>query len=203
MSNAMRACIAALAVSFAILFPSIPTRAAQNVVLGEVHFEGASKTDKSSGVWIDGQYLGYVSELKGDKKVLLMPGAHQISVRQSGYQSLDEKITVEPGAFYTVRVKLQRDPRAQYSQVTSEIKLAVTPERAAVFVDDAFVGHVSEFGGAGRAMLVTPGSHRIKITLPGYETFETEVRLLANQKFEVKTDLVKGSIADAEPLIKE
>jgi hypothetical protein len=91
----------------------------------------------------------------------------------------------------------------QYSPVTSEIKLAVTPERAAVFVDDVFVGHVSEFGGTGRAMLVSPGKHRIKITLPGYQTFETEVHLLAKQKVDVKTDLVKGSITDAGPLIKE
>jgi hypothetical protein len=168
-----------------------------------VRFDGTSKIDKTSGVWIDGQYLGFVSELKGDKKVLLMPGEHQISVRQSGYENSDQKITIEPGQLYTVHVKMERDPRVKYSAVTSEIKLAVTPERAAVFVDDVFVGHVSEFGGTGRAMLVSPGTHKIKITLPGYQTFETDVKLLPKQKFEVKTDLAKGSIADAGPDIKE
>ncbi len=202
MSNAMRSCLAVLAVTFSLVL-AVPARAQQNSVLGEVRFEGSSKIDKTSGVWIDGQYLGYVSELKGDKKVLLMPGDHQISVRQSGYGNLEQKITIEPGQLYTVHVKMVRDPRVQYSPVTSEIKLSVTPERAAVFVDNAFVGHVSEFGGTGRAMLVSPGKHQIKITLPGYETFETEVNLLAKQKFEVKTELVKGSIADAGTLIKE
>jgi hypothetical protein len=43
-------------------------------------------------------------------------------------------------------------------------------------------------------MLLSPGKHRIKIELPGYRTFETEVNLLAGQKSEVKTELIKGSI---------
>lgn len=203
MSNAMRSYLAALIAAVFLAVLAVPASAQQNNVLGEVRFEGASKIDKTSGVWIDGQYLGFVSELKGDKKVLLMPGEHQISVRQSGYENSDQKITIEPGQLYTVHVKMERDPRVRYSAVTSEIKLAVTPERAAVFVDDVFVGHVSEFGGTGRAMLVSPGTHKIKITLPGYQTFETDVRLLPKQKFEVKTELARGSIADAGPDIKE
>jgi hypothetical protein len=203
MSHAVRSYLAAVVLTLSFTVLAVPACAQQNNVLGEVRFDGGSKIDKTSGVWIDGQYLGFVSELKGDKKVLLMPGDHQISVRQSGYENSDQKITIEPGQIYTVHVKMERDPRVRYSAITSEIKLAVTPERAAVFVDDVFVGHVSEFGGTGRAMLVSPGTHKIKITLPGYQTFETDVKLLPKQKFEVKTDLAKGSIADAGPDIKQ
>ena len=136
MSHAVRSYLAALVLTLSFAVVAVPARAQQNNVLGEVRFEGGSKIDKTSGVWIDGQYLGFVSELKGDKKVLLMPGEHQISVRQSGYENSDQKITIEPGQIYTVHVKMERDPRVRYSAVTSEIKLAVTPERAAVFVDD-------------------------------------------------------------------
>ena len=76
------------------------------------------------------------------------------------------------------------------------------PKRAAVFVDDRFVGHVGEFDGARQALLLAPGKHRIKITLPGYQTFETEVEALANQKFELRTELLKGTILQAGPLIR-
>jgi len=38
--------------------------------------------------------------------------------------------------------------------------------------------------------------------LPGYQTFETEINLLPNQKFKIETDLVKGSITQAGELIK-
>ena len=48
-----------------------------------------------------------------------------------------------------------------------------------------------------------PGKHRIKVELPGYQTFETEVTLLVGQKSEVKTILVKGSIEQAGSLIKQ
>jgi hypothetical protein len=37
---------------------------AGNDVLGELQLEGATKVEKTSGVWIDGQYLGYLEELK-------------------------------------------------------------------------------------------------------------------------------------------
>ena len=81
--------------------------------------------------------------------------------------------------------------------VTAEIKLTVNPERAAVFVDGVFIGHVAEFHGVGKALLVAPGKRKIKISLPGYQTFETEVNLVVNQKFEVKTDLIKtGSVEE-------
>ena len=71
-----------------------------------------------------------------------------------------------------------------------------------MFLDDAFVGHVHELGGVGRSLLVSPGRHRIKIALPGYRPFETEVSLLPKQQFKLKTDLVKGSITQAGPEVK-
>jgi PEGA domain len=70
----------------------------------------------------------------------------------------------------------------------------VTPERAAVFVDGVFAGHVAEFGGVSRALPVAPGRREITISLTGYQTFETEVTLVANQKFKIQTDLTKGGV---------
>ncbi len=125
-----------------LMFP--PTTRAQSQVLGEVQFVGKTKADKTSGVWVDGQYLGYVAELKEDKKVLLLPGEHEIAVRQSGYTDFTQKVVVEPHKKVVVEVVMLKDPRSRLPKVTSQIKLHVKPERAAVFVDDAFVGTVSE-----------------------------------------------------------
>jgi hypothetical protein len=168
-----------------------------------VNFVPSTKVEKSAGVWIDGQYVGHVSELKGDKKILLLPGQHDVNVRQSGYTDFDQKVTVEPGKTLEVMVQLARDPRVQYSKVTSEIKLHVEPDRAAVFLDGSFVGYVHEFGGVGRAMLVTPGKHEIKIALPGYRDFTSEVNLLPKQKFTIETKLLTGSISQAGPAVKK
>jgi len=200
MQSALRRAAFCLALSWLIISFSAH---AQNQVLGELQLVGKTKADKTSGVWIDGQYVGYVNELKSDNKILLLPGEHEIAVRQSGYTDFRQKVVVEPRKKIVLQVVMVKDPRTRLPQVTSQIKLQVTPERAAVFVDDAFAGTVGEFSGAGHGMLVSAGKHRIRIALPGYQAFDTEVSLLPQQKITIKTDLLQGSIAQAGDSIKK
>lgn len=174
---------------------------AQDRIMGEIKFSGASNVEKSSGVWVDGQYVGYLRELKGKKQLTLLPGRHEISVRQSGYIDFTRELTVEPEQTQLLRVAMQKAEGAVWPATTAMLKIDVKPERAAVFVDDEFAGHAGEFGGAFKAMQLSPGKHRIKVALPGYRTFETEVNLLVDQKAEVKTELAKGSIEQAGPLL--
>ena len=179
------------------------TLRAQNKVVGELEFEGKTKLERDSGVWIDGNYVGYLKELKGSKKVTLLPGQHEVVVRQSGYQDYVEKIVVEPGQKRLVSVTMHLAPRASVPEITSTLKLKIKPKRAAVFLDEKFVGHAADFGGAFKSMKISPGKHRIRVELPGYRTFDTEINLLANQESEVKTELVPGSIEQNSPLIKK
>ena len=173
-----------------------------NQVLGQVNFEGKTNIDKSSGVWVDGQYLGYVEELKGNKKLLLVPGKHEIAVRQVGYKDIRETIEVNPGDTTIITVRMEKDPNAVNANATGEVKLKVSPDRAAVFVDGNYAGYVHQFGGVKRAMLIAPGKHHIKIALPGYRDFETEITVRANQKVTVKTELVPASITAEAPELK-
>lgn len=174
---------------------------AGNDVMGEIQFEGKSHIEKTSGVWVDGQYVGYLKELKGSKKVLLLPGDHEIVIRQGGYQDFTEKVLVQPGQKQTVFVFMKKAPTGSLPDVTAEVKIDVNPSRAAVFMDGVFVGHVGEFKGLGRGMLIAPGAHQIRIALPGYQTFEAKINPLAYQKVQIKTELVKNGAPLAEPLI--
>lgn len=186
-----------------LLLAHPPVSAQSSEVMGEVRFEGDTQLDRDSGVWVDGQYLGYVKELKGKKKVMLLPGHHQVSVRQAGYLNFDRDVVVEPGEAMTIQVNMKMIPGAKTPDVTSELKVTVQPKRAAVFLDGNYVGHASELGGKFHSLLVSPGKHQIKIELAGYRTFETEVDVLAGQKSEVKTELVRGSIVQAGADIKK
>jgi hypothetical protein len=197
-----KAALAAISFLLFISFNAASARA-QNQVMGEVKFEGTTKIEKEAGVWIDGQYVGYLKELKGNKKIMLLPGEHEIAVRQSGYDDFTKKVVVEPGSTHIVSAVLLKSPRATAPEITATLKLNIEPKRAAVFLDDKFVGHASEFGGKFRSMLISPGKHRVKVELPGYRTYDTEINLLAGQKTEVKTELVPGSIEQAGPLIKK
>ena len=181
-----------------------PAVYAGNQVMGEIQFEGKSKVEKTSGVWVDGGYVGYLKELKGSKKVLLLPGEHVITVRQNGYQDFTERVDVQPGKKQVVHVAMEEAPMGTMPQVTSTLKIAVYPTRAAVFLDGRFIGHVREFEGMGRGMIIAPGAHKVTVSLPGYQTFETEINALPKQKVEVKTNLLrsKENAAVNDPVTK-
>jgi hypothetical protein len=192
-----------IALSFVLCIASMMSGSllyADNKVLGELQFEGATSVERNAGVWVDGQYLGYLKELKGSKAVLLLPGEHEIAVRQAGYKDFTQKITLQPGDKRLIQVTLQKDPRLQMPAVTAEIKFSVDPDRAAVFVDGMFAGHAAALGGVGEGLLVAPGKRKITISLPGYHSFESEVELAPNQKMEIKTKLVRaGAIQEQQP----
>jgi len=180
-----------------------PATFAENKVMGEVQFDGKSDVEKTSGVWVDGEYVGYLKELKGSKKVMLLPGEHLITVRQDGYEDFVQHILVQPGETRLIYVVMEKAQTGPLSDVTATVKIAVNPSRAAVFLDGLFVGHVGEFEGLGRGLLVSPGQHRIEIALPGYKTFDADINPTANQHVEVKTDLTRSDAPLSAPLVKD
>jgi 23S rRNA A2030 N6-methylase RlmJ len=176
---------------------------AEDRVQSELKFVAHNKAEKTAGVWVDGQYVGFVKELTGDKKIVLLPGKHEVLVRQAWYKDYIEQVILEPGKTSVVNVALVRDQHPTSHEATGELKISATPSRAAVFVDNQFAGHVDEFDGVGKAMLLTPGRHSVRVALPGYLPFETVVDLRPHQKLKLQTDLVKGSITEAGSLVNQ
>ena len=124
--------VLALLVSYFVVNPMFAPLLAQTTILGELEFKGASKVEKTSGVWIDGQYVGYLGELRGPKRILLLPGDHNLAVRQAGYEDFTEKLTVEPKVLLLVPVKMQKATNETWPTVTAQLKVDVQPDRAAV-----------------------------------------------------------------------
>jgi len=182
----------ACALLIALVLP--PASRAGNEVLGEIRLDGQSNVERTSGVWVDGQYVGYVKELTGSKKVLLLPGKHTILVRQGGYKDFTRQVTIHPGEAQEITVVMERARTMPPPPIMATVTISADPSRAAVFVDGLYAGHVGEFNGWGRAMLIAPGLHRIKIALPGYVTFEMAINPRPDQKVEIKTDLLKSSV---------
>src|SRR5205807_10606316 len=89
------------------------TAHAQSQVLGEVKLVGKTKADKTSGVWVDGQYLGYVDELKAEKILLLMSCEHEISIRHAGYTDFMKKVVVERYKLTEVHVVMLKVSRTR------------------------------------------------------------------------------------------
>ncbi len=173
---------------------------AASKTLGQLEFEPAGKVDKLAGVWVNDAYVGYISELKGSDKLLLVPGEHQITIRYAGYRDLALRVVIEPGRVLTVPIRLERDPRALNPETNAEMRIIVKPNRAAVFLNGGFVGHVDEFDGPGQAMLLPAGSYSVRVALPGYRPLETQITLVPTQKFELKTDLFPAGMSAVDAL---
>jgi hypothetical protein len=190
-----------LAIStFLLLSAHLPnTYGQQNTKMGEVRFTADNQDERDSGVWVDGKYAGYVKELKGDRKVMLAPGEHEIVIRQAGYKDFTKKLVVAPDQIQTIAVVLEENPKLTYpGNDAAEFRLDILPKRAAVFVDDGYMGHGGDFGGRFHSMLVSPGKHRLKVTLDGYKPYETEIDAVASSKSQMKIILEKSSTAPSE-----
>jgi hypothetical protein len=160
---------------------------------GELRLLPDGKVEKSAGVWVDGNYVGYVDELKGRKTLHLGVGSHEILVREVGYKDWSQRVTLAAGGLENLVVKLDVDPSVKYSVENAELKIHAVPANAAVFVDGKYAGSVHDFGGVGHSMLLPPGKHTIKLSMPGYQDYVTEMDMAANQKYRIEMKLSPGS----------
>ena len=167
--------------------------------MGEVRFTTDTQDERDAGVWIDGSYAGYVKELKGDRKVMLPAGEHELSIRQAGYKELTKKIIVEPDQAQTIAVHLEQDSKAIFPGANAaELRLDIQPKRAAVCLDGGYMGHGGDFGGRFHSMLVAPGKHQLKVELEGYQSYQTEITSGANQKSRMSIVLQKNDAASGK-----
>jgi len=178
---------------------------AANPLLGEVEIKPASKIERRAGLWVDGQYMGYVEQLRGKGRLVLLPGQHQLLFKLVGFENLSSTIMVEPGSKADYRLEMRPREGVSYpdEELTAKLRLDIEPEDAAIFVNDAFIGPVDRFNG-GRSMRLAPGDYRFTVALPGYRSFETSLTVHANQTYEVKTKLQQAGLGEqAEPLTVE
>lgn len=175
---------------------------AQDAATGQIRFSGSSSAIKLSGVWVDGQYVGSMGELKNELR--LPPGNHEISVRQAGFVDFDKQVATQAGSAVAIHVSMEADARFAFAdrRTSAQVRLDVRPWKAAVFLDDYYVGTVEQFYGVEHAMLITPGKHRIKFALAGFESSETSVNLTSREKFKLRADLAPARTADVDPLIR-
>ena len=107
-----------------------------------------------------------------------VPGEHELAFRQTGYIELTAKAILEPEQKENYIVRMEPDPQVRYPTEIADVKISVWPK----ITDGRFVGHVAESDGIGKRMLLSPGKHRFKVTLPGCKSFATETTLGANQE---------------------
>ena len=90
-------------------------------------------------------------------------------------------------------------PRGGAYDLTSSVRLQVSPKEADVFVDGYYAGKVDEFDGAFQRLRVEPGEHEIQLFLPGHRLYSEKVYLQPGNTFQVRHTMERLAPGEAEP----
>ncbi|HTY15447.1 MAG TPA: PEGA domain-containing protein, partial [Methanoregulaceae archaeon] len=131
--------------------------------------------------FLDGNNTGQVTnaQLNG-----LAPGVHSVALSLTGYQNFNTQVTVTAGQ--TVPIYAALVPVAPPVPTTGNISVSSTPSGAAIFLDGAATGQVTN------SVLpnITPGSHSVILNLTGYQNVTAQVNVIAGQTAQVYASFV-------------
>jgi len=105
-------------------------------------------------VYWDGTRVGVSAIFLKDLK----PGEHRLTLKKDGYASQDLAVTVKPG-LNSVQVQLKQ---------LATIIVRGSPEGAQIVLDEKAMGT------APREVMVTPGTHRLELSLAGYQGYSQD-----------------------------
>ena len=107
-------------------------------------------------VTISGQYYGQTPLF-----LALPPDDYQLLASRAGYEQYTRK--------FAIRSDKEQNLNLRLIPVTGQIRLAATPEGARLFIDDKPAGE------ADQTLELPARKHRLRIELPGYATWTTQV----------------------------
>ena len=90
-------------------------------------------------------------------------------------------------------------PRGGAYDLTSSVRLQVSPKEADVFVDGYYAGKVDEFDGTFQRLRVEPGEHEIQLFLPGHRLYAEKLYLQPGNTFKVRHTMERLAAGEAEP----
>ena len=143
---------------------------------------------KQAYVFLDGAAIR-----DGSQSIKLVPGPHEVSVRNSGYAPVTQSVQIEAGKTTDLSVTLQKSGD-KVSGPFGDIEFKGDP-RAAVLLNgatpDYFVGHVDEFNWNWiwhQRLLVHPGTYNVTVTREGQSIWSGPVTVRAGEQVTVYLD---------------
>lgn len=127
-------------------------------------------------VFLDGTPMGKVPvDIKDVKS-----GEHVLEVKAAGHQDREERVTVNAGQSFVLKLDLNVDATRGDGGVLKVVSLV--PD-ADVFIDGASIGK------APQEKQVARGEHFVVVKLAGYKTFEQKIRVESGQTLTVSAEL--------------
>jgi hypothetical protein len=115
-----------------------------------------------AGVFVDGKYLGPAANFRMARKYAVAAGEHELVLRKPRYQEYKTTVKIEAGRTTIVTQSLQL--RTLAKPPFGSLKVKGFEKYAAVFVNEAYMGHADEFDGSNERPLLNPGDYNVKVT---------------------------------------
>jgi hypothetical protein len=145
----------------------------------------AKSEPKDAKVYLDGSYVGTTPFERQD----LSPGSHRVRITKEGYRTWERDVTIKAGDTVQFVAPLKR--------AEGGLSAKSEPKGAKVYLDGKMVGS-TPFEGQD----LSPGAHTVRITKDGYQTWERDVTVKAEETVEFVARLKRaqgGLVAKSEP----
>jgi len=87
-----------------------------------------------------------------------------------------------------------------YYDLSSSLRLQVSPKEAEVFIDGYYAGTVDNFDGVFQRLHLEPGEHDLELFLPGHRSLTQKIYLQPVSTFRVRHTMEPLGAGEAEPL---
>ena len=133
-----------------------------------------------AGVFVDGKYVGPAANFGMARKYTVAVGEHEVILREPRYQEYKTTVKIEAGK--TAAVSQSMQPRPAASPPFGKLRAAGFEKFAAIYVNDAYMGHTDEFNGPNQGLLLNPGEYNVKVaSQAGSTLLEEKVTIQQNQ----------------------
>ncbi len=160
------------------------TRGQQTIIKQELKLEPGKSALDAFPPESKGTPLGRVFTKGGEAAAEAAPRGDDGWSDRDSAPAYREKADVEE----RTDVMVEPAPRAKNR---GRIKFKVTPDDAAVYMDDKFLGAADDLAANGRGVIAEPGTHAITVTRPGYKSKTVEVTARAGSPVDVVVELEK------------
>jgi tetratricopeptide (TPR) repeat protein len=112
-----------------------------------------------------------------------LEGEHTIFIEKQGYKPVERRFSPDPNQVFALIFSLAEQDYLGWVEIKSNVP------GADIYLDDKSVGVFAKTPYSGN---IKPGKHKIWVTTEGYDTFETEIDIVAGETHEINAD-IKGN----------
>ncbi len=131
---------------------------------------------------------------EGPDEAAPAPPPHRRSMRrESRDDGWSDRNAPPPGerAVSEERMDVRPEPLPRAAGNRARMRFKVTPEDAAVYVDDRYLGVSEDLGANPRGVVTDPGKHTITVTRPGYKSKTVDINVRIGAPVDVVVELEK------------